>query len=657
MKIQIEGWDSRGFRCPDVTVSLLVNGSPGKVALIQMPNGTGKTTTLKLIRASLTGSAEKWSADEIRELRSLSDKSISQGKFVLRLLVDSKKLVIETAVNFEDGNVRYTTSSPLLGGVVEGWQPPDQIKRFMAEKFVSLFIFDGEFAADLLDSRKAKATEAIDTLSQLDLFDLLKEQADARWEREEKNASGKSKQFLAELRLKEGKLKAKLANLNITKVENTNKLISNRDRIKELSKSLSEKINENELLKIERESLLNKKTNAEIALNNALDSFMGDLRYPQKLFEGFSNQLHDFKLSLDNAKLPDTSSRQFFIDLCEQKICVCGREIGVTERDHILEHAENYLAGDVSGVLNAIKGDIDLYVDPVFKTDFKDLRDVLERFQEQYFVACTDFAKFENKAAKTQDDEYDKWKTEQINLENECTEINRILELLDAPYRPNDDEGSLSIKSIDYQLRDTQDKIAKVTDTVDLRDRLNILRDVLLKAKELAKIELHNQLIAECNHRLRSVLSQSPLQIEGIDNHIRLLGQSSGSVGQTLAVAYVFLTAALHRGSHQFPLVVDSPAGSLEKLVRGEIGRVIPELCEQFISFIIDTEKDGFVPALESSAKNEICYITIFRINKNSERLLESVPQNLKNVSGDSAIVIGKEFFTEFTLAKEQENV
>ena len=77
----------------------------------------------------------------------------------------------------------------------------------------------------------------------------------------------------------------------------------------------------------------------------------------------------------------------------------------------------------------------------------------------------------------------------------------------------------------------------------------------------------------------------------------------------------------------------------------------------KFISFIIDTEKDGFVPALESSAKNEICYITIFRINKNSERLLESVPQNLKNVSGDSAIVIGKEFFTEFTLAKEQENV
>jgi DNA sulfur modification protein DndD len=653
MKIQIEGWESQGFRCPDVNVSLLINGSPGKVALIQMPNGTGKTTTLKLIRASLTGSAEKWTGDEIRDLRSLTDESISVGKFILRLLVDSKKLVIETVVNFTGGNVRYKTSSPLLGGVVEGWQPPDQIKRFMAEKFVSLFIFDGEFAADLLDSRKAKATEAIDTLSQLDLFDFIKEQADARWEREEKHTSGKSKQFLAELRTKETKLKTRLSNLSVTKIDRSNKLIANQDRINELKKLLSEKINKNELLKIEQEQLLSKKSSAEIALNNTLDSFMNDLRYPQKLFEGFSHQLHNFKLSLDKAKLPDTSSRQFFTDLCDQEFCVCGRKIDVNERDHILNHAQNYLASDVSGILNAIKTDIDLYVQPIFNSDFITLKNCLEKSQEQYFIACTDIARFDNQAAKEKDDEYDKWKTEQIHLESECDEFRKILDLLDASYRPSDDEESYSIKSIDHQLREIQDKIAKVTDTVDLRDRLNTLREILLRAKELAKTELHEQLIAECNVRLQSVLSQSPIQIEGIDNHIKLLGQTSGSVGQTLAVAYVFLTAALHRGSHQFPLVVDSPAGSLEKLVRTEIGRVIPELCEQFISFIIDTEKDGFVPALEGSATNEICYITIFRVNKNSTKLLDSVPQTLKNVSGDSAIVIGKEFFTEFTLARE----
>ena len=653
MKIQIEGWESKGFRCPDVAVSLLVNGSPGRVALIQMPNGTGKTTTLKLIRASLTGSAERWSLDEIHELRSLSDRSVSEGKFVLRLLVDTKKLVIETAVNFINGSVRYTTSSPLLGGVVDGWEPPDQIKRFLAEKFVSLFIFDGEFAADLLDSRKAKATEAIDTLSQLDLFDLLKDQAVARWEREEKNTTGKSKQFLAELKIKEVKLKNRLEELKSHRIEIVDKNIISQERIKELSKLLDEKINENEQLKIEHESLMGKKFVAESELDSALEIFMADLRSPQKLFKGFSDQLHNFKLSLDKAKLPDTSSRQFFIDLCDQKICVCGHEIGLTERNHILEHAENYLAGDVSGILNAIKGDIDLYVEPEFNSDFHNLRNNLEKNHEQYFVACTDFSKFQNKAAKSLDEEYEKWKTEQINLKKDCEEFAETLKLLDASYKINDDGNSFSIKSIEHQLREVQDKIAKVTDTVDLRDRMNILRDILNRAKELAKIELHNHLIVECNDRLKKVLFQSPLQIEGIDNHIKLLGQSAGSVGQTLAVAYIFLTAALHRGSHQFPLVVDSPAGSLEKLVRGEIGRVIPELCEQFISFIIDTEKDGFVSALENSAMNEISYITIFRINQNSQRLLEGVPQNFKNISGDSAMVIGKEFFTQFTLAKE----
>ena len=51
MKIELLGWSSRGLRCPDIDVELTQHGKVLPVSLIQMPNGTGKTTTLELLMA------------------------------------------------------------------------------------------------------------------------------------------------------------------------------------------------------------------------------------------------------------------------------------------------------------------------------------------------------------------------------------------------------------------------------------------------------------------------------------------------------------------------------------------------------------------------------------------------------------------------------
>ena len=51
MNIEIKGWKSEGLRCPDVDFNLDKNKR--LITLIQMPNGTGKTTTLKLLKQCL----------------------------------------------------------------------------------------------------------------------------------------------------------------------------------------------------------------------------------------------------------------------------------------------------------------------------------------------------------------------------------------------------------------------------------------------------------------------------------------------------------------------------------------------------------------------------------------------------------------------------
>ncbi len=94
MELRIRGWESIGLRCPDVTIDVLGQDKMSPVTLIQMPNGTGKTTTLDMIRAALTGEARHWSEEKVREYRSL-DGERTNGQFKLELLVDDRPLTFE----------------------------------------------------------------------------------------------------------------------------------------------------------------------------------------------------------------------------------------------------------------------------------------------------------------------------------------------------------------------------------------------------------------------------------------------------------------------------------------------------------------------------------------------------------------------------------
>ena len=53
MDFEILGWEAKGLRCPDGKIDLCKDGSK-KINLIQMPNGTGKSTYLELIRGAET---------------------------------------------------------------------------------------------------------------------------------------------------------------------------------------------------------------------------------------------------------------------------------------------------------------------------------------------------------------------------------------------------------------------------------------------------------------------------------------------------------------------------------------------------------------------------------------------------------------------------
>lgn len=170
VQLNILGWSASNLRCPDHEISLCPQNTqiPYKVTFIQMPNGTGKTTTLELLRATLSGSAQQWTSEQIGEFRNNNNLAES-GLFIVRLSLNNKLLTFELEFDFKRKKVKYRTTNS--SGIQNGFFPPPIIRKFLNSEFVNLFIFDGELARNLLDSKQTRARDAIDALFQLSLLE------------------------------------------------------------------------------------------------------------------------------------------------------------------------------------------------------------------------------------------------------------------------------------------------------------------------------------------------------------------------------------------------------------------------------------------------------------------------------------------------------
>ena len=105
--MRILGWKAQGLRCPDHEISCAdAEGNPYPVSLIQMPNGTGKTTALALLRAALSGAAidQGWDRHTISEFRKRNSDQ-PDGLFEVRLLLNDRRATVVMVFDFENGRI------------------------------------------------------------------------------------------------------------------------------------------------------------------------------------------------------------------------------------------------------------------------------------------------------------------------------------------------------------------------------------------------------------------------------------------------------------------------------------------------------------------------------------------------------------------------
>ena len=655
MRLQILGWESNGLRCADSKIDL-ESGGVKKLNLIQMPNGTGKTTTLGLIQAAMTGDANTWSSKKIQTYKS-KNKDNEQGKFTLHLQIDDDRLSFDLIIDFEQNEVIYRTSSSKIGGAVEGWKPPSEYRRFLVKSFVGLFIFDGEDIKKLLDENETQAEKAIDALCQLYLLDEVKSKLDAHWDKAVDKTEAKTTKGLKMWQEKLSVLSNQKTLLNTRKTESEEKILTLTTQIQELSDFIDERLATEGGKLEEMEAAKIKANNAENQVEIDADSLMRDLRQPHLVDALFTESLKNLKESMVELQIPRETSKQFFVEVAKSSSCICGEPMNEQRKALILERSEKYLGSEITGELNALKTDIENHTANIGSTkNFVDTSaSILQDSIDQSLLANTEIATLKAALTEGMDESIKNDKVTLDKLKGDNKDLEDLLEMLNEDDDGIDDAQSLSIASIKRQHKKAKDKVSEISDNVALSMQIDLVKNILSRATIDSRSKITNQIVGECNDLLDEIMKLNPVTIKNINKSLQLEGQDGASTGQTLAVGYCFLSTLLNRGENKFPFVVDSPANPLDDVVRAEIATMIPGLCDQMIAFVIPPERPDFIPPLVMASDNDVRYITTFRINKGSQNLLDSLPDDEKLVvkTDDGVLVYGEDYFNHFLKEKE----
>lgn len=629
----------------------MVENSPAKVALIQMPNGTGKTTTLRMLTATLTGIANNWRPEEVRNMRRVDDPR-DRGRFRVDLIADGKKVTFELILDFDEGQAIYRTTTPSTGGVIQKWEPPPELRRFLTTEFIKLFVFDGEFADRLLSQEGNEAERAIDALCQLYLLDEVSDSAQKDWENAVRGAGASTVAGQTMALNKLEKIKKQLKRAMDAQEDARKKLNFSKHQLATLDDKIDRHILGQTNLRDQHEQAVAEREAARTLLESKLSDTMRQIRFPNSLDPSFGEALISLKDNLDRLKLPEATSRQFFSELAEEELCVCGRPLDEQTREAIIKRSKLYLGQDEAGSINALKKDIDTYcgtsVDDHPKALESSLREMIGAMNSlqgaTQAVQALKQSLIENGDDALESLQKDRDKHADIVVEME----DLLADIEGEPTGSDDPEATWCLKTLNAAKKDAEAKLSKITNTLELKRQTEVIRNLADRAKEISRSHIRYALRDECNKMLKTVLRNDPLEIESIGRCLSIKNQEGASVGQTLSIGYTFLMSLLSRGNNRFPLVVDSPCGSLGAGRRETIGGLIPKLCDQFITFVIDKERDDFLPALEASCNGSIKYFTAFRNSAETEALRTNLPKHGVTRTDTAILVEDRDYFVNF---------
>ena len=654
MRVDILGWKVEGLRSADFEVNLTgQDGRVPRVALIQMPNGTGKTTTLQCLRAALTGEAGNWTPQDVRSFR--KDEDAATGRFEVALRVDATRVTFGMVFDFVEGRVNYRTT--FGRGQNDRWAPPPELRRFLNQHFVNLLVFDGELPEQLLSRSETRAEEAVDAFFQLYLVDEVRHCLDAVWSRQTRGITATDQTGLTRRQNVVDRLRVRLTELDGRRQVLTDEIEDLSTEITRLDSVIQTHIRSVEGLQSEYVNVQTRLTEAQDHLDQRLEGLMHSLRQPHIANSAFANNLARLLQHLDQLKLPENTSREFFEELAAADTCICGRALDDHTREELRRRAEHYLASDISGSINHLKLDIRRYVVDAESVDTGiegQSAGVVQAVHNRDTIN-TEKDTIHRELVRAGGEEVEQKQRELDQLKLLRTQKNLEQEELSREPRASDGDESRCIKAIRKLLEEAEQRLAEVTDTVQLRADKELVQQILQVARERAGEAIRQSVIDDVNETLDHLLPNHRVRVGSLARSLVLEGRGGASMGQTLAVGYAFLATLFRRGQNEFPFIVDAPVIALDTNVRREVGTYLPGVCSQFAAFVLDTEREAFVPALEEASQDDVLFLTAFEDSPRNADLSDRasrVDPHMISRTQDGIVVGGRDFFNAATFSE-----
>lgn len=575
---------------------------------IMMANGTGKTTTMSLIKGVFDGTANNWDSSTVKTYAPTTVSS-NNGEFSIKVKFDEKIYQYFIVLDYAAGTARIETAA-MPKGRENGRILPESIKTIFTEEFVKRFVFDGEQAEKSMDSKFDEAEQTIKYLYRLDkLDDILSANQKILSEIQNTEGGGRngSESALSNLRTRRDKIEHTIKVLEF-------KASDYKKRIENYEAEKADKISQRNEIDKKYKDLNEEKNNINTEIENnkkdisaQIAEIMRLTKSPYLISVSLCNRMRELGLSMTKLKLPKNTSKDFFTELAHSEKCVCDRCIGEKEKEAILRNAERYLGSNQQSVLNTIKSSISSCE---YDSSLSEAFEILSELQEQSTILNNRFKDNEEKLIKAGGDKAADLQSEIDKLIGEIAACKKSLNVIEAkndPYETLTEDNNLPLAK--EALEELEKKIASATNTNRALRRKEIVEELVNQIKQETTKSLKAEIVRKTNEKLKSVITDDKIEIESIDKYIKLKDRAGASEGQTLGIAYCFLGTLFEDAELQFPFIIDSPTGKMDFAKRQAVADIIPNVFNQMIAFVQSAEVERFADRFYSNPDSQ--YITI----------------------------------------------
>ena len=574
---------------------------------VMMANGTGKTTTMTLIKGLLDGSAKNWPVDYVKSFAPTTTTG-DKGEFSITVKFDEKQYKYFLSLDYVNGIAKIETQAPPKGRET-GLLLPTAIKGIFTPEFVSRFVFDGEQAKKSMDRTSNEADETIRYLYRLDELDEILAM-NMNILTEIQNAEGGStgtRGSLSNLRSRQKKVRDHIASLE-KKQKQLNGDIARFSQEKIEKEKQRQELDKNyEALNKEKNEVIAEQEKNRGNVDVKITEIVSLVKTPYLVSEGLCNRMYEFGDAMKKLKLPKSSSKDFFTELAYAEKCVCDRCIGEKERDAILKNAERYLGSDHQAVLNNIKS---VLMGSTYDERLVAAFEELGKLQEQKTRLNARFADVEDKLIKAGGPQVEQLQSEIEALIGQISSAQTQLKIIES--KDEDDETLTEENNLHKARRadaEYEVKIASTTKTNAALRKKNVVQDLVNEIKTQATAALKEEIIKKANDKISRVIKDDYIEIESIDGYIKLKDREGASDGQTLSIGYCFLGTLFEEAELEFPFVIDSPTGKMDFDKRQAVADIIPVVFNQMIAFVQSAEVKCFADRFYKNTDTQ--YLTI----------------------------------------------